>query len=496
MRPRVVIIGAGAAGVFTAYRLQALYRDAYEIVLVERNDRVGGNALTKTVQFGGRAYAIDCGAQFFYKNPQPSYVKVLQNLGLFDAPVQIDARATGITLWDRQAQKRLLWVPSHLDGFLRYQPEDWTRMVAFATFLIYAFLLDRDKHDNWTLSVDDWIGQLALLDSDFKDTVLRNFLYQFVTLPPDRIGEASARYAVTYFVRNVFGEPVSGTPNPHVAGPGGATFEVYQSRIGLDGVLQHALDHAGVVPRLQEPVSAVSHAIDGTLQVTTSAETMPADHVVFATDPNVAAGILSAGSFPAPDLVAALQSCEYGDLAISMQNGGSCWMPDDSHYWESVNTLVAGDALQFTAWFGPLRDPDDAGQQIPVFKSWASPDLDPASCAQTFFSHSHRILLPTTAFMSARARVLAHQGRDHVWFAGGWTNWFDSQEAALDSATDVAEGIAGAPRDLVSPGRPTVHDPARQRDRIVQWLAGIAAHAPAEQRKALLNLVNRVETTG
>jgi len=151
---------------------------------------------------------------------------------------------------------------------------------------------------------------------------------------------------------------------------------------------------------------------------------------------------------------------------------------------------------QFTAWFGPLRDKDDAGHLVPVFKSWASPNLEPASCANTFFSHTHRILLPTTTFMNARAKVLAHQGRDGVWFAGGWTNWFDSQEAALDSATDVTDRIAGT-----SPGnaigiRRRSDDPARQHQRLVQWVTGIAAHAPVEHRKALLNLVNRVQTEG
>jgi len=368
-------------------------------------------------------------------------------------------------------------------------------MIGFATFLVYAFLLDRDKRADWSLSVDEWIGTLTLLDNEFKDKVLRNFLYQFVTLPTDRIGEASARYAITYFVRNVFGEPKGSPPDPHLARVLGATFEVYQSRIGLDGVLQRALDAAGVVPRLQEPVSAVSQALDGTLQVTTSVETIPADHVVFATDPNVAATILAAGSFPAPDLIAALQSCEYADLTIAMQNGNPCWMPGDSQFWESVNTVVDGDALQFSAWFGPLRDTYDGGQKIPVFKSWSSPNLDLASCAGTFFSHTHRILLPTTAFMAARTDVVAHQGRDHVWFAGGWTNWFDSQEAALDSATDVAERI-GAPLETTLSAQRTVIDLTRQRERLVHWLARIAAHAPAEHRKTLLNLVNRVEAAG
>ena len=45
--------------------------------------------------------------------------------------------------------------------------------------------------------------------------------------------------------------------------------------------------------------------------------------------------------------------------------------------------------------------------------------------------------------MTRRREIQTRQGRDGLWFAGGWTNWFDSQEAALDSATDIATQLSG-----------------------------------------------------
>jgi len=54
MTRHVVIIGAGAAGVFTAYRLHQMYRGAYEIVLIEKSDRIGGNAFSTSLSFGGK----------------------------------------------------------------------------------------------------------------------------------------------------------------------------------------------------------------------------------------------------------------------------------------------------------------------------------------------------------------------------------------------------------------------------------------------------------
>jgi len=491
-----VIIGAGAAGVFTAYRLREMYGDRYEVVLVEKSGRVGGNTFSTKLKYGKHDYSIDCGAQFFHPGPQASYVALLGDLGLFDDPVQVERKATGITVWDARADKHRLWIPAHARGFLRYGPKDWEAFTGFATFLAYAFLLDRDHPTAWGLRVDEWIAGLQLVDQKFKDEVLRPFLYQFVTLPAGRLDEGSALYAITYFVRSVFGEANVDEPEPDLRDPRGVeTFEVYQSLIGLDGVMKRALEAAGVKPRLREPVTAVTRK--GTkLQVCTAKEHIVADHVVFATDPNVAAKLLAEGKFPAAKLIASLRKLEYADLPISMQKGGSCWMPGNERYWEAVNTIVDGDKLRFTAWFGPLRKAYRVGKQIPVFKSWGTPSVAPDTCKHNFLVERHRIVMPTTDFMKYRGEVASCQGQHNVWFVGGWTHWFDSQEAALDSATEVAERIPGKPRP--GTGRATMVriDRDAQRRRIDRWLHRIANRAPLARRKKLRALMDEVESRG
>lgn len=495
--PRIVIIGAGAAGVFTAYRLREMYGDRYEVVLVERMGRVGGNTFSTKLKYGSRTYSIDCGAQFFHPGPQASYIGLLGDLGLFDDPVQIERKATGITVWDRPAGKHRLWIPSHARGFLRYRSNDWDAFTGFATFLAYAFLLDRDHPTAWGLRVDEWIAGLQLLDDEFKEKVLRPFLYQFVTLPSARVDEGSALYAITYFVRSVFGEANEDEPEPDLPDPRGAeTFEVYQSLIGLDGIMKRALEIAGVTPRLSEPVTAVAKNGDK-LRVCTSKEHIDADYVVFATDPQVAAKLLAEGNLPVGALIATLKKLEYADLPISMQKGGSCWMPSDQRYWEAVNTIVDGDKLRFTAWFGPLRKSYGVGnKKIPVFKSWGTPSIQPDTCEHNFLVERHRIVMPTIDFMKHRAEVDACQGQHNVWFAGGWTNWFDSQEAALDSATEVAERLPGDPRPGTGRAAMVRTTHGAQRRRIDRWLRRIANRAPLDRRKKLRELMKEVESRG
>ena len=96
--------------------------------------------------------------------------------------------------------------------------------------------------------------------------------------------------------------------------------------------------------------------------------------------------------------------------------------------------------------------------------------------------------------MTHRRAVLTHQGRDGLWFAGGWTTWFDSQEAALDSATDVAARLSGQP-PMPSPGpRPRVGDLHDEKARITRWLARVGAQAPADLRAKLARVLDEVES--
>jgi predicted NAD/FAD-binding protein len=200
--PIVAIVGAGAGGVFTAYQLNQTFPGKYDIRLFEAAPKIGGNVSSVYVTYGGQTYAIDAGAQFFYPKAQPNYVSLIQTLGLSGETPMYPA---GITIWNADTNQRLLWVPATLSGFLRYTREDWARIIEFGEFFVAAALLNGASSPDWTLTVDDWLAEIPLMTDDFKQNVIKNFLYQFVSLPYANIGQASALYAITYFVRNVMG---------------------------------------------------------------------------------------------------------------------------------------------------------------------------------------------------------------------------------------------------------------------------------------------------
>lgn len=493
----VAIVGAGAAGAFTAFRLKMMYGATYEIELYEKSDRVGGNTWTQYTDYGGKRYSIDCGAQFFYRNPQPSYVQLIEDLGLVEDGL-ITQDATGFCIWDAQTDEHRLWIPALARRLWSYSGSDWERLGEFVKFLVAAAELDAKLPVPWDLSLQDWLDGLDHIDANFREKVIKPFMYQFVSLPLDRIGEASAVYAITYFVRNVTGQPDDEEPHPSLPMSGGIPlFRTYQSLIGLDGIIERALNGVDVSATLNTGVDAVAKLSSGRLQLRLSTgDTRVVDHVVLACDPNTSARILEAGGTSSPGLVEQLAELEYMPLDLSIQREGSCFMPSEVRYWEPVNTLVDGDAVRFSAWFGPLRPEYFAGPaggsghwaDIPVYKSWGAPDLVPNDCQYNWIGHRHYILLPTTNFMTKREAVIQkHQGRDNVWFVGGWTNWFDSQEAALDSATRLAEAITKAPAIPGTGAEDTLvaYDRSRSRKNVERWVKQVARSAPLAQRHSL-----------
>ena len=478
--PTVVIVGAGAAGVFTAYELNQQFPGKYTIRLLEAGPTIGGNVSSVSVTYGGQPYVIDAGAQFFSASAQPNYFKLIQKLGL-DGPDKTPLYPAGIIVWEKTTSTRLLWIPSSLSGFGGYTEADWKQFLDFGLFVTAAQFLNLGG--NWSTTVDDFLAPIPFMGGDdFRQNVVKNFLYQFVSLPYGKIGTASALYAVTYFLRSI---TVSLT---------GATFQINQSLSGLLGILVAALAASGVTAETNNPVTSVAPGSGG-VTVVAKDGTITADHVVMACDPGSSATLLANGKTANPDLVTLLRSLgnEYLSLKVVMQKDGQCWMPGDPKYWEAVSTLVDTQqkSVAFSAWFGPLRPPYDGNKSIPVFKSWGSPDLDPAQCGPQFFSHTHDVLLPTVSFVKNRDSLPPYQGQNRLFFAGGWTTWFDSQEAALMSAMNVATKL-GSPAAAAADQSRGVPGASAIAANVRSWVETVARQAPASQQQKFTDLGNRL----
>ena len=148
--------------------------------------------------------------------------------------------------------------------------------------------------------------------------------------------------------------------------------------------------------------------------------------------------------------------------------------------------------MAFNAWFGPLRPTYGDDQPIPVFKSWGSPDLDSQSCGDAFFSHVHNVMLPTTRFMQLRSQLDRHQKRNGLAFAGGWTVWFDSQEAALMSAMRAVQMLPSSDKAQPVTGFADGHDPDAIAGQVKSWIEMVLPRAPESCAGRLSELVRQL----
>ncbi len=509
----IVVIGAGAAGTFTCHELSKV--GGFDITLLEALDRVGGNA--QSVNIPTTANPVDVGPQFFSPLAQLTYTTALKELGLWTSK-NIVTSSAGVTVYNTAQGPVRFHVPQTLGAILEQMVlqkgalEDW---IDFSIATLSAILYDFACKDQ-TQTVDEWLAQSpqSQLPDEFKHNVLVPFLYQFIVVNPNDIKKCSAYFTLTYYAISVIesiidiAETVLGAliqyfqaaPKDAVLTPpkGGifATplFKVNNSLVGLDGILEQVLKKSGITPSLNAAVTGIAKQ-GAQWSVQTASKTYLADHVVFACHPNSAATILEAHAGVAqPDLLATLNRFPYVHFAINMQTPPTCYLPPEgpSTPREAVNIMTIGETIdrhyQFTVDFHDLR-PGLEGWR--AFKSWGNPSMVPPSCASTFFPTSRFGVLPTADFMQAQQELAGFQGRNNLWFAGGYTNWYDSQEAAVRSANSVSQGIAGtgAGASVVADNKEAFAKAVRALERIDKELLPLLPFDVSDERKSAYRTV-------
>ncbi|HEU4623681.1 MAG TPA: FAD-dependent oxidoreductase, partial [Steroidobacteraceae bacterium] len=79
---RVAIIGSGIAGMTAAYRL---HRE-HDVTVFEAGDHFGGHTYTLDIDVAGRTYAVDMGFIVFNDRTYPSFVAMMNELGVESQP--------------------------------------------------------------------------------------------------------------------------------------------------------------------------------------------------------------------------------------------------------------------------------------------------------------------------------------------------------------------------------------------------------------------------
>jgi predicted NAD/FAD-binding protein len=432
--PRVGIVGGGLAGVATAWLLDG----AAEVVLFESRTALGGHAHTVSVDVAGEPFVVDVGAQFVAGGPHPTYMRLLEHLGLLDPAAPEDDQTTDvemtITVSQAGAARPIFLSPAPGRAWTLLAPWNLPSLAAFAVFRRAALRLVR--RNDWSTAVGDWLDGLPI-GLEAREGLILPLLAAMVGCTNDQARTLSALGAVFFIAKALPDRPLD-------------PVRYANSDIGLGGnVAAMAAACGSLTVSLAAPIAGLAALPGGGYRLHAEGGAVEdVDLLVLATPPDAAAALL--GGLPGHDGTAALLGqFEYFEAEVSVHRDPA-YMPVRRRHWSSYNVLVEDGRAEASVWYGALRPAADGTAPL-VFKSWAS--ARSAGPADEIVRRAFRHPLVSPAFLQRQAQLVPRQGAGGVFLAGSYTREVDSQESALVSAIEAARRIApGAPNLLALAG--------------------------------------------
>ncbi|WP_344681134.1 FAD-dependent oxidoreductase [Saccharopolyspora taberi] len=425
-RRRVAVLGAGAGGIATAYFLSG----DCDVTLFESRSKVGGHCDSVTMEYKGNPLTVDLGAQFFHPGTHPIYVTLLEELGLYDpdAPDGDDTiEAPGSVC-----------VYSGDGGLPRFSSTyPLLTPVKAVDFAIYSQKAREAVLDgiSWDVRTEDWIADLPVSDR-FKTDVLYPWIVSLFGSTRADAARASVRSVLQLYA-------LAFPPTLELL-KGAST---WNSSIGLEGNLRRMLDRSpGARVLVNSPVRGLSYS-GGQWTVRTPAGTSgPFDAVVVNAPPHTSKSFF--GDVPwAADIVGLLGEHEYFDVRIALHTDPR-YVHDDRAMWAVDNAEVAGAESEGSIWLGGIHPKLPDGGTVDVFKSWALRRAEEPD--DVLFERKFRHPLITPEVVRATRSLNTLQGRNGLYFSGGYTAGFDLQETAVYSAMKVADALAPSSATLAS----------------------------------------------
>lgn len=409
---RVGIVGAGIAGLTTAWLLD----DEHEVILLEAQPRLGGNAVSTDVEADGRALTLDVGAQHVSPELFPHHHRLLELLDV-DGP-SLPARQSFTLQVAGEPQPTLVTPHARDCPWPRETRVEGAVAEAFGAFAAAAQELEASDA-SWEIPLAALVEPLPVAPA-LRESLLYAMAAAFVGCSLAEAPELSARGATAPLVRSPAGTAPDEAP-------------LWRNLDGSLTVLVDALarDLRRTTVETGVAVRRLQASGEGFLLVDASGGGRFVDQVVLALPPEAAAALLRplAGT---DALRADLAAFRYADVEIGIHRD-PCFMPPERRHWSTYNVDVHDGWSDVCIWFGPTHGVD-------LFKSWiAHREIDDEQLlARAGFRH----LGLTPAAVRARRRIADRQGCDGIHFAGHHLVDVENQESAVVSAIDVARRLA------------------------------------------------------
>jgi uncharacterized protein len=441
---RVGIIGGGMAGVSLAWLLD----QDRDVVLLEARDAIGGNVRSLPLDIDGHSFVVDVGAQYFHPGPYPIYTALLDHLGLFDPDSpesgQGHAFPASITVFEGDhATPRFLSPALPQRAWPLFAPWNRDGLQAFAV----AFREARRRETmraSWTVTMDEWLPTLGLSRPQWEGTLLP-WAASLFSGDIEQARGLSARAAMIFAAKALPANPL----DPIL-------YDVLKA--GMIEVLDRLMAQSPNTRFLTgAAVESVTRSGPGFVIRCDDGRCVVVDDLVFAASGPPTSRLL--GGLPGTDAQrAALDGIEFHEARIAI-HADPIYAPSRPAFRSFLNARIDSGYCEASMWLADVLVGAASGAspapEAQIWKSWIThrSEAPGAILHEERFTH----MLPSAATIRSQEALRALQGRDRIWFAGGYLHPYDSQETALRSALRVAIGLEAAGRHaallgVASPG--------------------------------------------
>jgi uncharacterized protein len=415
-RRKVGIVGGGMAGVSTAWLLDG----KRDVVLLEAGTSLGGNVQSIPVSLDGQNFVVDMGAQYFHPGPYPTYVKVLALLGLLN---DVHSFVSSITL-AKPGEATPRFVSPIFPSRVWPVIVPWNRAGLQAFGVAFADAKKREEENaDWDVTMETWLQSLSL-SQEQRDGMILPWAASLFSGNVDQARGLSARAAMIFAAKALPEKPTD-------------PLLYYVLTPGMAEVLKRMIERCRTVEVLTSAqVSSLIRSAQGGFDIQCAdGRTAHVDDLVFASSGPATLELLQGLSNTAAQQ-ASLQGVEFHNASLALHTD-PIYAPANPDHWSFFNAQIQGDFCEASMWLSEVLEQPSPQTAAKLWKSWVTHrSQQPAQVlAQAQFRH----MLPTPATLHSQNTLLAQQGEGNVWFAGGYTRPYDSQETALVSAIDVTQ---------------------------------------------------------
>ncbi|SFN13220.1 NAD(P)/FAD-dependent oxidoreductase [Dokdonella immobilis] len=408
---RIAVVGSGIAGLASAWLLSR----AHEVVLYEKNDRLGGHTDTHEVEVGARRHMVDTGFIVFNREHYPLLTRLFAELGVATQPTTMSFSAqdaaTGLE-YNAGSLRGLFCQPANL-----FRPRFWRMLADLRRFYRDAPALLAQDTPGPTLG--EYLQQNHYSPA-FRDDHLVPMASALWSSPARRILDFPAVELVR-FMANHHMLQVSGRPSWRVVSGGSARYVEAMHR-GWQ-----------VDERLGCPVRSVRRH-GPRVSVHSSAGVESFDQVVLACHADEALALLAD---PGENERAILGDLGYQDNDVVLHTDATL-LPRNRRAWAAWNAHIPADRdapCTVSYWMNALQSIESSEALIVSLNR--STEIDPI---RVLCRRHYRHPVQTPASAAARQRKAEIQGRSGTWFAGAYWG-FGFHEDGMRSAVEVANAL-------------------------------------------------------